>query len=119
MLLEVTNLDAFYGDLQALHGLDMEVERGVVRERRQHVIQERLAGDDAGLRCFGVSRWLDPHLDPRFLGFAGDNGHSPNSEAAARGSMAPVYRAMPTIAAATPRSASARTSARVAIPPAA
>jgi branched-chain amino acid transport system ATP-binding protein len=28
MLLEVTNLDAFYGDLQALHGLDMEVERG-------------------------------------------------------------------------------------------
>jgi ABC-type Fe3+/spermidine/putrescine transport system ATPase subunit len=28
MLLEVANLDAFYGDLQALHGLDIEVDRG-------------------------------------------------------------------------------------------
>ena len=28
MLLEVAKLDAFYGDLQALHGLDIEVERG-------------------------------------------------------------------------------------------
>jgi ABC-type Fe3+/spermidine/putrescine transport system ATPase subunit len=28
MLLEVANLDAFYGDLQALHGLNIEVERG-------------------------------------------------------------------------------------------
>src|SRR5262249_12654933 len=28
MLHEVANLDAFYGDLQALHGLSIEVERG-------------------------------------------------------------------------------------------
>ena len=28
MLLEVAKLDAFYGDLQALHGLDIEVDRG-------------------------------------------------------------------------------------------
>ena len=28
MLLEVANLDAFYGDLQALHGLNIEVDRG-------------------------------------------------------------------------------------------
>src|SRR5581483_782987 len=104
---------------QITGGRDVQIESGITRERREHVIQERLTRDDTRFRRSRIARELDPDLDARLFGLARNRRHSPNSAAAARGSIAPVYRAIPTIAAVTPRSASARTSPKCAIPPAA
>jgi branched-chain amino acid transport system ATP-binding protein len=47
MLLEVTNLDAFYGDLQALHGLNIEVDAG----ESVALVGANGAGKSTFLRC--------------------------------------------------------------------
>src|SRR5207248_10167048 len=83
-----------------------EIEAGVARERHEHVVEERLPRVD--VRAAGAAREVDADL--RLARLADDRRHSLNSSTTARGSIAPVYRAIPTTAPDTPPSASARRS---------
>src|SRR5690606_18004039 len=61
----------------------------------------------------------DRHTYPRLTGLPKNGAHATNSRVMARASIAPVYSAMPSTAAATPLAASARKSSIPAMPPAA
>src|SRR6185437_7240203 len=95
--------------------LELDVQRRVPGQDHHHVIEKGNAGGD--LRLSASTLELQP--DSRLSRLPFYDRHSVNSSATARGSTAPVYSAMPTIAAATPRSASARRSLTPVIPPAA
>src|SRR5687767_6949245 len=93
--------------------LQGDIEARVARKRRHHVVEELEPRGD-GRTPFSAND-LEAHARLGRLSF--DDAHSLNSSAVCQGSIAPVYNAMPTIAAATPRSASARRSAMEAMPP--
>src|SRR5947207_1699214 len=101
--------------LQVAGRLELDIQRRVPGERYDHVIEKGDTG--GGLRLAAAEIQLQP--DSRLSRLSLHRRHSGNSSATARGSTAPVYNAIPMIAAEMPRSASARRSFIVLIPPAA
>ena len=106
-----------FGDvvLQIARRLELHIQRRVPGQNHHHVIEKGDASGDFRRSASALELQPDSGLSRLPL----HNRHSVNSSATARGSTAPVYSAMPMIAAETPRSASARRSQTPVIPPAA